>query len=141
MSAGSRYARPEVGPDDVTRSEAGFGLTEVIVALLILAVGMLAVAGIAANVGTVTQAGTVRTEQSMAGTQVLGVIRDEGYDAATDGSTVVGIGERDYTVEWTVTQVAPRVKEVEAVVSGMGPVGPDTMLDLLYAPRAYPTSP
>lgn len=127
-------------PDD---PEAGFGLVEALIAAVILAVGLLAIAGIALGVASQTQSAAYTTDQDMAGQQVLEVTSVGGYTSVPTGSkdTTVVVGNSSFTVTRTVTQVAAGVKRVEVQVPGRGQRPPDTMMTYLHQPRMPPASP
>lgn len=123
--------------------EAGLGLVEVLIALTIFAVGMLAVAGISLSVGAQTNWAVWQTDQSLAAQQVLERVQREGYAAATSGTETVTVGNRTYSVSRTVTQVSSRVKEVSVTVTTTRGwdrgVPPRTFVTRLYEPRALPS--
>lgn len=133
---GRRRPRPRSG-------EAGLGLIEVLIALTIFAIGMLAVAGLGLSVGAQTNWSVWQTDQSLAAQQVLERIQREGYDAAASGTETVTVGNRNYTVSRTVTQIGPRVKEVSVTVSTTRAtdrgVPPRTFVTRLYEPRPLPS--
>lgn len=124
-------------------SEAGLGLIEVMIALVIFAVGMLAVAGLGLAVGAQTNWSVWQTDQSLAAQQVLERVQREGYDAATSGSETVTVGNRTYTVDRTVSQIGTRVREVSVTVTTTRAwdrgVPPRTFVTRLYEPRPLPT--
>lgn len=123
--------------------QAGLGLIEVLIALTIFAVGMLAVAGIGLSVGAQTNWAVWQTDQSLAAQQVLERVQREGYDAASSGTETVTVGNRTYTASRTVTQVDTRVKEVSVTVSTTREwdrgVPPRTFVTRLYEPRPLPS--
>lgn len=123
--------------------EAGFGLIEALIAAVILAVGLLAIAGIALGVASQTQSAAFTTDQDLAGQQVLEVTSVGGYAAVPTGTkdTTLTIGTDSVTVTRTVTQVAAGVKRVEVQVPGRGQRPPDTMMTYLHQPRMPPASP
>lgn len=122
------------------RCQAGIGLVEVLIALIILSVGMLSIAGISLSVGAQTQWAAWQTDQSLAAQTVLERVQREGYDAADNGTDTVVIGTKTYLVNRTVTEVEPRVKEVQATVSGVH-VSPRTFVTRVYKERPLPTPP
>lgn len=127
----------------VLGDERGIGLIEVMIALIILSIGLLSLAGIAMSVGAQTRLSTWQTDQALAAQEVLEAYQRAGYGTATDGTRTVEIGNRTYTVATTVTDVAPRVKEVEATVShaSRGDISPRTFTTRLYMPRPLPSPP
>lgn len=101
-------------------SEAGVGLVEVLVAVSILAFGLVAIAGVARGVARLTREASVRTGQGLAAGQVLALMVHRGYEAAPPGTsdTIVEVGERSYRVTRAVTQVGAGLRELTATVSG-----------------------
>lgn len=135
------------GTDEARRrpsaGEAGLGLVEVLIALTIFAVGMLAVAGISLSVGAQTNWAVWQTDQSLAAQQVLERVQRAGYAAATSGTETVTVGNRTYSVTRTVTQVSSRVKEVSVTVATTRAwdkgVPPRTFVTRLNEPRPLPS--
>lgn len=122
-------------------SEAGIGLVEVLIAVTILAVGLLSIAGISLSVGAQTRWSSWQTDQALAGQSVLERVHREGYAAASSGTDTVMIGDRLYTVNRQVTQVSSRVKEVKVTVSAVGDVQPRSFVTRLHEARQLPAPP
>ena len=129
--------RPPAGP------EAGFGLVEVLIAAVVLAVGLLAVAGIALGVAAQTQGAALATDQALAGQQVLEVSVVGGYAALPTGTkdTTVALGDAGYRVTRTVTQVGTRLKRVEVRMPGRGASPEESMMTYLHRPEPAPPAP
>lgn len=128
---GQRPARPGTDP------EAGFGLVEALVAAVILAVGLLAIGGIALGVASQSRNATFRTDQAMLGQQVLEHVITAPfgtYPAGTNMDTAVTIRDRDYTVTLTVQDGPVRVDEVSVIVPGKMGLPPDTFRGLIAEP-------
>lgn len=128
------------------RCEAGFGLVEVMIALTILAFGMLAVAGLSLSVGAQTNWSMWQTDQSLAAQQVLERVQRNGYDAVAAGTDTVTVGNRTYYATRSVTTISPLVKEVSVLITparGGDYRGspPRTFVTRLYKPRPLPTAP
>lgn len=121
-------------------SERGFGLVEALVSLIILSVGLLAIAGIALSVSAQTRAGVDTTAQVMAGQQVLEAMVQEGYASVPTGDTTVRVGSRTFTVSRSVTASGIRWKEIQVEVGGIGDLPPETLTTRLHRPRPAPTS-
>lgn len=121
-------------------SEKGFGLVEALIALIILSVGLLAIAGIALSVSAQTRAGVDTTAQVMAGQQVLEAMVQQGYGNVSTGDTTVSVGNRTFTVGRSVTASGVRWQEVEARVEATGDRPAQTLTTRLHARRAPPTS-
>lgn len=121
--------------------EAGFGLVEALVAVVVFSIGMLAVAGIALHVGQLTTLTAVASDQMMAAERTFDALREEDFDVVGSGTGTLQVGDHTYTIERDVTQLSGDTKEVVAVVSGVGPIRPDTFRTVLHRPTGYPTSP
>lgn len=133
---GGEVGRPVSPPD----SERGFGLAEALVSLVILSVGLLAIAGIALSVSAQTRAGVDTTAQVMAGQQVLETMVQEGYGNVPTGDTTVKVGSRTFTVSRSVTAAGVRWQEIEVEVEQTRDRPAQTLTTRLHAPRTPPTS-
>lgn len=113
--------------------EAGVTLIELLVAIVILAVGLLALAGMAGAVATQTRMGGNVTGQTAAGLEVLEDLQTMDYGTVTSGSREVTVASHTYTVNYEVTPVAgvTNLKEVVAVVEGTRELPPDTLRTLV----------
>lgn len=124
---------------------AGFGLIEVMIALTIFAIGMLAVARLSLSVGAQTNWATWQTDQSLAAQQVLERIQRGGYDAAAWGTDTITVGNRMYVAQRTVTNLTPRVKEVSVTINPTRADSygspPRTFVSRLYKTRPLPSAP
>ena len=119
---------------------AGFGLVEVLVALTILAVGLLAVGGLVWGIARQAREAAIRTEQTLAARQVLDALKDRGYAELTPGTsdTTLVVGERHYTVRRTVSPEGTDLKRLSAAVSAAGGVPARTYATLLGRHRELP---
>ena len=132
----------KVDQDSKTASEQdtaspGFTLVEMLIALMVLAVGLLAVAGIAGAVAGQTRMSGSVTGQTAAGQAVLEDLQMRAYGdtALTTGSHTrdVNVASHTYSVDYSVTELtANRLKEVSAVVGRTLELPPDTMRTLVY---------
>lgn len=116
--------------------EAGVTLIELMIALFVLAVGLLAVAGMAGAVATQTRMAGSVAGQTAAGQEVLESLQVKGYadTAMTTGyhnPRQVDMNSYTYNVEYTVTLEATDLKRVTAVVQGTRELPPDTMRTLV----------
>lgn len=136
-------------PENVKRSipnaalpsdEDGFGLAEAMVAILLLSVGLLAVAGITLAVAQQSRASTYTTEQTLVGQEVLEFQLDQGYAGLTAGTTdtTVQVDSRTYDVEVAITDVGPRARRVNLTITGQENTGPVTLSSLVHQPRSVP---
>lgn len=104
---------------------AGFSLVEVVVALVILAVGVLGLAGTTAVVVRQVTLADVTTERAQALRTVVERLRATPYDALGAGSDTLG----HFTAEWTVTDLG-QSKMLRIVTSGPGLVSGEGMPQL-----------
>ena len=120
--------------------EAGFGLVEVLVALTLLAVGLVAVAGLTRGVARQTREAAIRTEQTFAARQVLEAMMARGYAALDDGAsdTTLVVGARSYTVRREVTREGTDLKRLSATVPATSGVPGRTYATLLNRSRSRP---
>ena len=119
--------------------EAGFGLVEVLLAAIILAFGLLAVAGLSMTTASQERLARWQTDQAMAAQLALAQAYQQDFDNVSSGSTDIEVGEHTYRVTLTVTDISPRVKQVDADVAGVGPLDRRTFSTRLYAPRQLPS--
>lgn len=118
------------------RAERGFGLVETLVALLVLSVGMLGVAGLTGSVAKQTRRASWETEQALVAQQVMDSIRQAGYAAAADGADTLQIAGRQWAAAWTVTEPAPTLKRVDVDVDGRRELSARTYTARLHRPLA-----
>lgn len=107
---------PTHAAGNALRKRDGFSLIEVIVAMMVLAVGLL---GLAAGTGWMIRTvhfGELETKRSAALQSAVETVRATGDPA--DGSATFG----DYTVTWTVDPGDQHSRPVEFVVVGPGRV-------------------
>jgi prepilin-type N-terminal cleavage/methylation domain-containing protein len=97
------------------RGRAGFTLVEVIVAIVILAVGLLGMAGTTAVVIRQITTANLATERSVALQSTLERLRGIPFDSVRAGSGSVGVFE----VAWTVTDEF-QWKEIQIITTGPG---------------------
>lgn len=135
--------RPEEAPGGGLDGDVGFGLVEALIAFVILAVGLLAVAGIALSVAAQTQGAASTTAQSLAGQQVLEVTATSDFSAVAVGSkdTTVSMGDRTFTVTRTVDQPNSRTKKITVLVPGSGDQADETMITYIHQSLGTPSAP
>lgn len=120
------------------RREDGFGLVETLIAFTILVIGLLAVSGLTLAASTQARLADRWSDIATAGELTIENVQFMGYAAATDGTDTVSVGGRDYPVTLTVTDLSPRVREVQVVVDGAGPASRRTFTARVYRPRTLP---
>ena len=115
--------------------EAGFGLVEALLAAIILAFGLLAVAGLSVTTAGHERLARWQSDQAMAAQLALAQAYRQDFDSLSSGFTDIDVGEQTYSITLTVTDISARVKQVDAAVSGVGPLDSKTFSTRLYAPR------
>lgn len=102
------------------RPDAGFSLVEVIVAFMILAVGVLGLAGTTAIVVRQVTASDLATKRAAALMTTIEQLRGMPYNSVQSGSDSVGV----FQVAWTsTTQTRSKLIRVVTVGPGMKPGG------------------
>ena len=114
--------------------EAGFGLVEALVSIVILAIGLLAIGGLTLAVAEQSRTAAARTDQTFAAEEVLGDLSSQGYtglaDEAAQGSQQrsVQVGERSIEVTWQVTTLGSSLREIRAIPAAVNGAPPDTFV-------------
>jgi prepilin-type N-terminal cleavage/methylation domain-containing protein len=98
----------------------GFTLIEVIVALLIFAVAILALTSSTGFVGLQMQAADLRTERSVARQQALEQLRAQDFDGILSAAKSMGHATNGYQVWWDVVDLQWALKEVRIYTEGPG---------------------
>lgn len=99
--------RPRVG---------GFSLVEVVIALVILAIGVLGLAGTTAHIVRQITLADLITERSVAFQTTIDRLQSLPYDSVVNGSDSVGI----FAANWTVTPDGAQSKLVRIYTVGPG---------------------
>ncbi len=112
-----RHRQDKAGlrPDAPKSDRAGFSIVEVIVAMVILAVGLLGMAGTTVLVVRQVTLADLATERSVAVQSTLERLRGISFDSIRTGSESVG----SFQVNWTVTDQV-QWKDIEIVTTGPG---------------------
>ena len=119
--------------------EAGFGLVEALIAAIILSFGLLAVAGLSMTTAGHERLARWQSDQAMAAQLALARAYRQDFDSLSSGSTNIDVGGHTYRINLTVADISARVKQVDAAVSGVGPLDSTTFSTRLYAPRQLPS--
>ena len=98
------------------RGSAGFSLVELIVAITVLSIGVLALAATTAAFALQVTLGDVKTERAAALQSVVEGIRAADYASVGSGSETIG----RYGVTWSVTDSTGRSKSVRVITDGPG---------------------
>lgn len=123
---------------------SGLGLIEVLIAVVLLAVGIMAMTGVSLSVAAQNRLSTWETDQALAAQLVMERLHGSGYGYASlaSGTATVAIGNRTYVVNRLVTSPAPRVKNVRlTVISTAGRVGSRSFVSRIYSNRQLPPKP
>jgi prepilin-type N-terminal cleavage/methylation domain-containing protein len=94
----------------------GFTIVEVIIAIIVLAVGLLGMAGTTALVVRQITLADVATERAAAVQSTIERLRALPFDSVSNGSQTVGI----YQMAWTVTAFQNQWKVVDLISTGPG---------------------
>lgn len=141
LVAGVRSRAGRTGLRNRTQDESGLGLIEVITAMVILSVGVLAVAGLTLQVGAQNRLSTWQTDQSLAAQQVMESMQRAGYAAAAGRTDTVTVGNRTYVVTSTVTTPSNRLKQVSLGVQSPRGGPARTYTGRVYQNRQLPSAP
>ena len=98
----------------------GFSMVEVIIAIIILSVGVLGLAGSTVHVVRQTNMGDLMTERSVAFQTTIDRLQSLPYDSVVPGTATIGVFE----LRWTVTPDGPQSKMVRIWTRGPGVGGP-----------------
>ena len=98
---------------------AGFSMVEVIIAIIILSVGVLGLAGSTAHIVRQITLSDLMTERSVAFQTIIDRIQSLPYDSVQAGSDSVGI----YSLSWTVTPDGAQSSIVRIFTTGPGMSG------------------
>jgi prepilin-type N-terminal cleavage/methylation domain-containing protein len=96
--------------------EGGFSMIEVVVAMMILTIGVLGLAGTTAYIVRQITLGDLMTERSAAFQTIIDRLQSLPYDQVTSGNTTVGV----FAISWTSTNDGPQNKIVRMITVGPG---------------------
>jgi prepilin-type N-terminal cleavage/methylation domain-containing protein len=94
----------------------GFSLIEIIVAIVVLAVGMLAMAASTGYMSAEIRNSTFNTQRLMAREQIIERLRATPFDNVASSASVTTVGRFDLT--WTVTFPNNNLKQVLVIAAG-----------------------
>lgn len=106
-------------------TSAGFSLIEVVVSILILALGVLGLGGTTAHIVRQVSLADLMTERSAAFQTTVDRLQSLPYDSVGSGTDSVGV----FAIQWTSVPDGPQNKMVTIVTTGPGLGG-----------AAYPTN-
>jgi Tfp pilus assembly protein PilV len=119
--------------------DRGFGITEALIAVTILVIGLLAVTGLTLATALQARTADLRSDQMITGQTAIEKVRQAGFAAAASGVDTVTTGGRTFYVTRTVTDINDRTKLVNVDIAAAS--GGPTMRDfstVLQAPRPLP---
>lgn len=121
--------------------ESGFGLVEVLIALTILVIGLVAVSGLSLASADQALIANWRTHQTSAAQMVLEDIQEDGWWSAVSGSDTATVAGHDFPVKINVSSITPRVKQITIVVAAAGVVDTAMYGTRIYKPLPLPDPP
>lgn len=104
------------GAEERDSSRAGFSMIEVIVAIVVLTIGVLGLAGTTAYIVRQITLGDLMTERSVAFQTVVDRVQATPYDQVTSGTQTIGA----FDVKWEAVNDGSQNKIVTIVTVGPG---------------------
>jgi prepilin-type N-terminal cleavage/methylation domain-containing protein len=95
---------------------AGFTLVEIVIAVVILSIGVLGLAGTTAHAIRSTTIADLRSERMAARQSVIEQLRALPFDSVSSGTDTVGA----YEVQWRSTARGPLGKDLRLITTGPG---------------------
>ena len=102
------------------RSKEGFTIVEVLIAIVILAVGMLALATTSIFATTQVKIADMKTERSLAVQEVVEQLRAGPWTSVTNLAFSNGTTAGSYRVWWRVTPINGNLRRVDVFTRGPG---------------------
>jgi prepilin-type N-terminal cleavage/methylation domain-containing protein len=106
------------------RVNRGFGLPELLAAIVIFGAGLVAVAGLISTAMHRTRADEWHTDQMLVARQALELAARQDFDSLVTGTDSTATGLGTYTVSRQVGITGPRLKNLTLIVSGLGSLPP-----------------
>ena len=127
----------------MSRNRRGFTIVEILVAVIVLSIGVLALAGTLGTITRMMSNGQQKTRAATVAASILDSLRNKAYSSIpkcsglSNGSESTNRYGTRYTSSWTVSQTASGTsRDVRIVVSY--PVGPrvlrDTLISTIHPP-------
>ena len=98
----------------------GFTVIEMLVALVVLSVGLLAMASVMGTLILQTRAADIRTERSFAVQQAAERLRAQSFSAIADRAEADAVTVGSYDVWWTVADATSIKRQIEVFTKGPG---------------------
>jgi prepilin-type N-terminal cleavage/methylation domain-containing protein len=118
----------------------GFSLVEIVVAVMVLSVGMLAMAASTGYVSSQIRNSSFTSQRVAAREQVIEQLRATPFDLVTTQATAQAVGR--FNMTWTVTSPNNFMKQIIVIASGpayrLGSGARTTVVDSVYVTVARP---
>lgn len=116
-------------------NRSGVGLIEVMIGMLVLTVGVLALAGSTTFVAVQLQAADLRTERQVARQQVFEELRAKPHDDVVSLAEGDAVDRGSYTLWWEVSDPSWSLKEVEVYTRGPSMRGGERRVEVVDTVR------
>ncbi len=113
----------------VPRSDGGFSLIELVIAVVVMAIGVLGFLSMNAFLARQTTYAGLQTERTAALVSALEYVNGLPYDSVVNGNDSVG----RYEVSWTVSTPEPAAKRVHLITLGPGLSSRGSTMPILQA--------
>jgi len=117
----------------------GFSLVEVIVAIVVLSVGVLAMAASTGYIASEVRSSTFSTQRAVARRQIIEELRAIPFDSVKNSTSARTVGR--YSLQWSVTNVNTNLKSVLVIANGpaaRGNGGRTMVVDTAFVQIARP---
>ncbi len=98
----------------------GFTIIEMLVALVVVSVGLLAMASVMGTLVLQTRAADIRTERSFAVQQTAERLRAQSFSAITDRAEADAVTVGSYDVWWRVASSTSNKRQMQVFTKGPG---------------------
>lgn len=112
----SRSLKPSAVPSVEAHARAGFTMVEVIIAIVILTIGLLGLAGSTGYLVRTVTLGDLLTERTFASQTIIDRLQSLPYDNVVNGTDTVGV----FAVDWDAVDDGPQSKILTVVTIGPG---------------------
>ncbi|HSM35004.1 MAG TPA: prepilin-type N-terminal cleavage/methylation domain-containing protein [Longimicrobiales bacterium] len=102
------------------QSTDGFSVIELLVALVVLAIGLLAMASVMGTLVLQTRAADTRTERSFAVQQAAERLRAQSFGSITDRAEADAVQVGSYDVWWAIASSTSTKRDIEVFTKGPG---------------------
>lgn len=120
------------------RCRDGFGLAELLVAITILGIGIVAVAGLVVSTGGSTRAAAWQTDQIIVAQQELEREARAPFDSLMSSIDSIATSLGSYKVNLTVSPLGSRLKRLDLTTSGLGTIQPLPLTLVVVRPTRLP---